>query len=94
MQDQQVFPQAGGDGVGATLIVAELDERGLVVKLLDGVVMQAEKGAKTESPSLLDAVALLMGIPAHRLARGQVGTILPERAASMRTSRSHDASLC
>src|SRR5262249_12258192 len=32
---QQVFPRAGSDGVRATLIVAELDEQGLVVKLLN-----------------------------------------------------------
>jgi hypothetical protein len=35
MQDQQLFPRAGSDGVGATLIVAELHEQGLVVQLLN-----------------------------------------------------------
>ena len=29
-----------------------------------------------ESPSLLDVVALLTDVPAHRLARGQVGTVV------------------
>jgi hypothetical protein len=41
-------------------------------------MMQAEKGAKTERPSLLDVVALLTDLPAPRLARGQVGTIVEE----------------
>ena len=40
--------------------------------------MRAKKHAKNERPSLLDAVALLTDIPAHRLARGQVGTIVQE----------------
>lgn len=40
--------------------------------------MQAEKGTKNESPSLLDAVALLTDLPGHRLARGQVGTIVEQ----------------
>ena len=40
-----------------------------------GVVMGAEKRAQKE-PSLLDVVALLADIPAHRLARGQVGTVV------------------
>ena len=35
MQDQQVRPRAGCDRVGATLLVAELYEQSLVVKLLD-----------------------------------------------------------
>jgi hypothetical protein len=43
-----------------------------------GAMMQAEKGAKTKRPSLLDVVALLTDLPAHRLARGQVGTIVEE----------------
>jgi hypothetical protein len=38
-------------------------------------MMQAEKRAKNEGPSLLDVVALLTDLPAQRLARGQVGTI-------------------
>jgi hypothetical protein len=41
-------------------------------------MMQAGTGAKTERPSLLDVVALLTDLPAHRLARGQVGTIVEE----------------
>jgi hypothetical protein len=41
-------------------------------------MMQAEDGAKTERPSLLAVVALLTDLPAHRLARGQVGTIVEE----------------
>lgn len=40
--------------------------------------MQAKKGAKTERPSFLDVAALLTDLPAHRLARGQVGTIVEE----------------
>lgn len=41
-----------------------------------GAMMTAKKGAKNESPSLLDVVALLTDLPAQRLARGQVGTIV------------------
>jgi hypothetical protein len=47
------------------------------VRLVLGAMMQA-KGAKTNRPSLLDVVALLTDLPAHRLARGQVGTIVEE----------------
>jgi hypothetical protein len=39
--------------------------------------MQAE-GTKNERPSLLDVVALLTDLPAQRLARGQVGTIVEQ----------------
>jgi hypothetical protein len=35
-----------------------------------------EKDAINIAPSLLDVVALLTDLPAHRLARGQVGTIV------------------
>lgn len=37
--------------------------------------MEADKRAQI-GPSLLDAVALLADLPAHRLARGQVGTVV------------------
>jgi hypothetical protein len=37
--------------------------------------MGADKHAQ-KGPSLLDVVALLADIPAHRLARGQVGTVI------------------
>jgi uncharacterized protein DUF4926 len=37
-----------------------------------------EKGAESERPSVLDVVALLTELPAHRLARGQVGTIVEQ----------------
>jgi hypothetical protein len=50
--------------------------------------MQAESGTKNESPSLLYVVALLTDLPGHRLARGQVGTIveqLDERSSSSAT---------
>jgi len=40
--------------------------------------MQAENDVTFERPSLLDAVALLTDIPAHQLARGQVGTIVEQ----------------
>ena len=43
-----------------------------------GAVMQAEKGIKNESASLLDVVALLTDLPGPRLARGQVGTIVEQ----------------
>ena len=38
--------------------------------------MLAKKDAKNERPSVLDVVALLQDLPAQRLARGQVGTIV------------------
>jgi hypothetical protein len=34
------------------------------------------KDTKESEPRLLDAVALLADIPAHRLSRGQVGTVV------------------
>jgi hypothetical protein len=40
--------------------------------------MKAKKGAKSERPSVLDVVALLTDLPAQRLARGQVGTIVEQ----------------
>jgi uncharacterized protein DUF4926 len=40
--------------------------------------MMDTKERKTEGPSLLDVVALLTDLPAQRLARGQVGTIVEE----------------
>ena len=40
--------------------------------------MKAKKGAKNETPSDLDVVALLTDLPAQRLARGQVGTIVEQ----------------
>jgi hypothetical protein len=43
-----------------------------------GAMMKAKKGAKNEGPSLLDVVALLTDLPAQRLARGQVGTIVEQ----------------
>ena len=43
-----------------------------------GVVMKAKKAAKNERPSVLDVVALLTDVPAQRLARGQVGTIVEQ----------------
>jgi hypothetical protein len=45
------------------------------IRHLLGVVMGADKHAQ-KGPSLLDVVALLADIPAHRLARGQVGTVI------------------
>jgi hypothetical protein len=40
--------------------------------------METKKGAKNERPSLLDVVALLTDLPAQRLPRGQVGTIVEQ----------------
>jgi hypothetical protein len=40
--------------------------------------MKAKKGTKNERPSPLDVVALLADVPAHQLARGQVGTIVEQ----------------
>jgi Domain of unknown function (DUF4926) len=41
-------------------------------------MMKAKEGAKNERPSVLDVVALLTDLPAQRLARGQVGTIVEQ----------------
>jgi len=41
-------------------------------------MMSAMKNPKNEKPSLLAAVALLTDLPAQRLARGQVGTIVEQ----------------
>jgi hypothetical protein len=41
-------------------------------------MMKAKKGAKNETPCLLDVVALLVDLPAQQLARGQVGTIVEQ----------------
>lgn len=43
-----------------------------------GSVMKAKKDAKNERPSVLDVVALLADLPAQRLARGQVGTVVEQ----------------
>lgn len=40
--------------------------------------MKAKKSTRNERPSLLDVVALLADLPAHQLARGQVGTIVEQ----------------
>jgi hypothetical protein len=41
-------------------------------------MMNTTNGAKNEGPSVLDVVALLTDLPAQRLARGQVGTIVEQ----------------
>jgi len=41
-----------------------------------GAMMEAKKDAKNQRPSVLDVVALLTDLPAQRLARGQVGTVV------------------
>ena len=40
--------------------------------------MKTKKGTRNERPSVLDVVALLQDLPAQRLARGQVGTIVEQ----------------
>ena len=40
--------------------------------------MKATEVTKDERPSLLDVVALLSDLPAQRLARGQVGTVVEQ----------------
>ena len=49
---------------------------GAEVHHLLGVMMQAKDRSNTEGPSLFDVVALLTDVPAQRLTRGQVGTIV------------------
>lgn len=48
------------------------------VRYLLGAVMKGKKNAKSEKPSVLDVVALLAELPAQRLARGQVGTVVEQ----------------
>ena len=43
-----------------------------------GVVMKAKKSTRDDRPFVLDVVALLVDLPAQRLARGQVGTIVEQ----------------
>jgi hypothetical protein len=45
-------------------------------------MMNATSDARSEGPSVLDAVALLTDLPAQRLARGQVGTVVEQLDAS------------
>jgi len=40
--------------------------------------MTTKRNAKNQRPSVLDVVALLQDLPAQRLARGQVGTIVEQ----------------
>ena len=51
---------------------------GADVRHLLGAMMSAMKSTGDERPSLLAAVALLTDLPAQRLARGQVGTIVEQ----------------
>jgi hypothetical protein len=46
------------------------------IRHLLGALMPTKNSARNERPSLLDVVALLNDLPAQRLARGQVGTIV------------------
>ena len=48
------------------------------VRHLLGAMMKAKKDARNERPAILDVAALLTDLPAHRLARGQVGTIVEQ----------------
>jgi len=41
-------------------------------------MMKTKKGTRNERPSVLDVVALLANLPAQRLARGQVGTVVEQ----------------
>ena len=41
-------------------------------------MMKTKKGTRNERPSVLNVVALLQDLPAQRLARGQVGTIVEQ----------------
>ena len=43
-----------------------------------GAVMKTKNGARNERPSTLDVVALLADLPAQRLVRGQVGTVVEQ----------------
>jgi Domain of unknown function (DUF4926) len=40
--------------------------------------MKAKMQTESEKPSVLDVVALLTDLPAERLARGQVGTVVEQ----------------
>jgi Domain of unknown function (DUF4926) len=47
-------------------------------RLLLGIVMNTTNGKQNEGPSVLSVVALLTDLPAQRLARGQVGTVVEQ----------------
>ena len=48
------------------------------VRHLLGAMMKAKKDAENERPCVLDVVALVAHLPAQRLARGQVGTVVEQ----------------
>jgi hypothetical protein len=51
--------------------------RGLArVRYMLGAMMVSTDNLENEGPRLLDVVALLSDVPAQRLARGQVGTVV------------------
>jgi hypothetical protein len=52
-------------------------DRAAVRHLLGAVMANPDRPDKT-GPSLLDVVALLCEVPAHGLARGQVGTVVED----------------
>ena len=58
--------------------VARYEQEATRLELRLGAVMKAKKDAKNERPSVLDVVALLGGLPAQRLAREQVGTVVAQ----------------
>lgn len=47
-----------------------------------GTMTNSTDNLKNEAPALLDVVALLSDIPAERLARGQVGTVVEQLDAN------------
>jgi hypothetical protein len=75
--DANVRRQGKSAGGKNDLDRAKRRERTEVRHLL-GAVMKAKKDAKNERSSVLDVVALLADLPAQRLVRGQVGTVVEQ----------------
>src|SRR5262249_29166280 len=139
-EDKQILPPAGLDRVNATLIVAELDEQCLAVKLLNdranlpackallGKVRQQRHHVRKGRPFVLRVFFRLHHSTQHVMNRGALSPVRtiqmvpttssfscrlmavsrrqwvpqasaaiwkasPERAASSRASRNHDASV-
>ena len=66
----------GKSAVVRMIWIVRTGESRAEVRHLLGAVMKAKKDAKNERPSVLDVGALLADLPAQRLARGQVGTVV------------------
>lgn len=68
----------GKSAVVRTIWIVRNERERAEVRHMLGAMMKAKKGARSDRPSVLDVVALLTDLPAQRLVRGQVGTIVEQ----------------